>query len=327
MKMNHLFDLESLKKFSDEMPSVIGGVKFHDGRTFKDAYAGTVLERNLTQVDPTVFEKKYPELTFFNLGISSDNSGGYAKRIQSLRVLEHGEFSVSGDRTSNKGKISISGEDNDILVIEKQAFAEWTDTDVQTASLQNYSLTGRLMSAIDKQYKREIDTIGFVGQGTNLGLLNNTDFASTGAGGAIGTLTPQDMYDEVCALIIDQHNAVSNTPEYMADTVVFPIDVLNTLQKTMLDTASTPASVLSALQFNFAGVSFTSSVRCNDVGGSSVSCAIKASDDTMKFRLPAPLTVGEIIKKSSFNWMVDAKYRVAGLDILESTAGRLLTGL
>lgn len=323
-----MIDLDSFKGFEDSFSNVIGGVEMsHTGRSFKDSYAGTVLERNLTQVDPKIFEKKYPELTFFNLGISSDNSGGYAKRIQSLRLLEHGRFSISNDRTANKGKISISGEDNDILVYEKQAFAEWTDTDVETASLQGYSLSGRLVSAIDKQYKREIDEIGFIGEGDNSGLLNNTDFVSTSASGLIGTLTPQQMYDEICALIIDQHNGVSNTPEYMADTVVMPTGVLNTLQKTILNTASGPASVLSALQFNFPRVSFTSSFRAKDVGGNSVTCALKASEDTMKFRLPQPLKVGRIIEMGSFEWKVDAKYRVAGLDILESTSGRLLTGL
>ena len=47
----------------------------------------------------------------------------------------------------------------------------------------------------------------------------------------------------------------------------------------------------------------------------------------MKMRIPVPLTVGEIVKMSSFDFRVDSKYRIAGLDILEDSGGRILTGL
>jgi len=308
MKVGQLYNVDSFKDMGGMVGETIRNIKFGD------AYNGTVLERNLTAVDPTVFEKKYPDLTFFNTGISADNSGGYAKRIQSLRLLDHGEFKTAGDN---------------ILVHQKEAFAEWTDTDVKTAALENYSLTGRLMSAIDKQYKREIDAAGLIGIESNKGLLNNTIFGTSSAGGAIATLTAQEMYDEICALILDQHSAVSNTQEYMADMVITPVDVLNTLQKTMLNTAAGSNTVLTALKANFPGVAFMSSFRAatGGIGAVSATCAIKASGDTMKFRLPTPLEIGQIFPLGSFHWKVDAQYRCAGLDILESTSGRLLTGL
>ena len=323
MKVGQLYNTQSFKDMSEKVGETLRSVKF------SDAYNGTVLERNLTQVDPTVFEKKYPDLTFFNTGISADNSGGAANRIQSLRLLDNGEFRDAGDETSNKGKISLSGEDNDILVYDKEAFAEWTKSDVEKAALQNYSLTGRLMSAMDKQYKREIDLIGFTGINANKGLLNNSVFGTSAASGAISGLAAQAMYDEIAALITDQHNAVSNTQEYMADTVIMPVNVLNTLQITMLNTAGSAMSVLAALKGNFPGVSFMASFRAADggIGGASATVAIKVSDETMKFRLPTPLEIGAVFPLGSFHWKVDARYRCAGLDILESTSGRILTGL
>ena len=323
MKVGQLYNTQSFKDMSAGVGESLKAVKF------ADAYNGTVLERNLTQVDPTVFEKKYPDLTFFNTGISADNTGGAAKRVQSLRLLDHGQFRVAGNEASNKGKISLSGEDNAILVHEREAFAEWTKGDIETAALQNYSLTGRLMSAMDKQYKREIDSAGLTGIGDNAGLLNNSDFATSGAAGAIGTLTAQEMYDEIAGLITDQHNAVSNTMEYMADVVIMPVNVLNTIQITILNSAAGSFSVLSALRANFPGVNFMASFRASNGGIGSVSAtvAIKANDETMKFRLPTPLEIGEIFPLGSFHWKVDARYRCAGLDILETTSGRILTGL
>lgn len=323
MKVGQLYNTQSFKDMTGKVGETLKSIRF------SDAYNGTVLERNLTQVDPTVFEKKYPDLVFFNTGISADNSGGAAKRVQSLRLVDHGQFVQSGVETTNKGKISISGEDNDILVYDKTAFAEWTKSDVETAALQNYSLTGRLMAAMDKQYKREIDQIGFTGIGNNAGLLNNAIFATSAAGGAIGSLTPQQMYDEIAGLITDQHNDVANTSEYMADVVVMPINVMNTIKVTILNTAAGPLSVLASLQVNFPGVNFMASFRAADGGIGSVSAtvAFKGSDETMKFRLPTPLEIGEIFPLGSFHWKVDARYRAAGLDILESTSGRILTGL
>tara|TARA_R100000655_G_scaffold15789_3_gene34804 strand:+ start:9385 stop:10356 length:972 start_codon:yes stop_codon:yes gene_type:complete len=323
MKLGHLYNTLSFKDMAEFVSETIKQVRF------TDSYNGAVLERNLTSVDPKILEKKYPECTFFNIGIDSDNSGGTAKRIQSLRLLDHGEFAMAGDRTSNKGKISISGEDNDILVYDKEAFAEWTKGDIETAAVENYSLTNRLMSAMDKQYKREIDEIGFTGIGANAGLLNNSEFSTSVASGSIASLSPQDLYDEIASLITDQHNGVANTLEYMADVVVMPTDVLNHIQRTMLNTNADTSTILAALRSNFAGVNFVSSYRANDGGLSSASAtvALKASEDTMKFRIPTPLEIGQIIQLGSFNWKVDARYRAAGLDILESTSGRILTGL
>lgn len=323
MKVGQLYNLDSFKDMPDQVSSAISKIKFGD------SYNGTVLARNLTQVDPTVFEKKYPDLVFMNMGIDADNSGGYANRIQSLRTKDNGEFAFGKNETTNKGKISLSGEDNDILVYQKEAFAEWSKTDVEQAALQNYSLTGRLMATIDKVYKREIDSIGLTGIGTNAGLLNNTVFTSTAAGGTIQTRTAQQMYDEISGLIIAQWNGVGNTQEYMADTVIMPIDVMNTIKQTMLNTASSPASVFLALQANFPGINWLSSFRAETggVGAASATVAIKASSEVMKFRLPVPLQIGEIVSKGSFHWKADAFYRTAGLDILESTGGRILTGL
>jgi hypothetical protein len=47
----------------------------------------------------------------------------------------------------------------------------------------------------------------------------------------------------------------------------------------------------------------------------------------MVMRIPQPLTIGEIVRRGSFNHAVDYKYRIAGLDVLEDSAARILTGL
>lgn len=320
MKIRDLYNLESFKRFLDS------GNK----KGFQDAAAGVVLARNLTQVDPRVFEKLYPDLTFVNSGITVDNTGGYARRIQSLRVREQGGFTTSGDPSGNKGIISLAGEDSTLRVLVREAQSKWDDDEIEEANLQNVNLVNRYVQAHNREYQREIDQIGYLGipdADDSDGLLNYSGWTSTSAAGAIGTLTAQEMYDEIATLITDQWNQVNNTTGYAATRVTLPTDVSNTLSATILDTAGGSKSVMRALQDNFPSITFLTTFRANDVGGTSVVAAFADSEDVMKMRIPVPLTIGEIIRVGSFDFQVDSKYRVAGLDVLEDAGARLLTGL
>ena len=320
MKIGHLYNLDSFKAFMDSAKKP----------GFADAYAGTVLARNLTAVDPRLFEKKFPELTFVNSGVQADNSGGYARRIQSLRVIDLGGFTTSGDASGNKGRISLMAEDSFLKVIVREADTVLKDYEIKEAEMQNINLVQRYVQAHNNAYMREIDQIGLLGgvAGIGTGLLNHSGFTATGAGGAIETLTAQQMYDAVAGLITDQFNAVNNTPEYMADRVIMPVDVMNKLSLTILNSANGSSTVLRALQDNFGGVQFLASFRAVNTGaGVSATVAFSSSEEVMKMRIPVPLTIGEIIKQGSFDYKVDSKYRIAGLDVLENTGGRILTGL
>ena len=221
MKIGQIYNLDAFQDFLDS--GEVSG--------FKDSFAGVVLARNLTAVDPKIFEKKYPELTFVNSGITVDNTGGYVSQIQSLRLIDEGEFAVNGDKDGNKGKISLHGEDNFLAVKNLEAQSEWTETDVKTAELQNVNLPSRFVETHNKVYLRTIDRIGLIGHEDTTGLLNSSDFTSGAAGGTIETRTPQEMYDEISDLITDQRDAVNNTAEYMANKVIMPVRVYNRIKK------------------------------------------------------------------------------------------------
>lgn len=322
MKIGNLYNLESVERFvrSGEQPG------------FKDAQAGVILARNLTQVDPRLYEKKYPELALMSAGISVDNSGGYALQIQSLRVLEKGDFTVSKDQDDNKGKITLSAEGSLLPVYPYGGHSIWTDDEIKEAELQGINLPSQFLSAHNKRYQRKLDEIGLIGLPGSTGLLNSSAFTADSAAGAIGTLTAQQMYDEISDLIVAQRNGVNNTPEYSANKVMMPVRVYNVLTATMLNTAAGAMTVLSALKANYPDVTFIATFRADTTGNggslaTSAVVAFNANDEAMKLRVPVPLTIGEIVKPSSFEFRVDSKFRIAGLDVLESTAGRRLTGL
>jgi len=299
---------------------------------FKDAFAGSVLARNLTVVDPHIFEIKYPELSFTNSGITANNTGGYGQVIQSLRTQSTGGFAVAGNLSSNNGKISMTGETSSLMVTQLEAESSWSESEVKQSAMQNINLVSDYIKNHNKIYLRDIDQIGYVGRtgiGAGTGLLNHAGFTSAVATGAIATLTGQQMYNDISNLITAQHNAVNNTPEYMATNVDMPTYVLNKLRVTMLNTASSPSSVLKALKANFPGISFRGTFQADNAGGVGVShtVAYSKNSESMQFRLPVPLTVGEIVKQGSFSFHVDSFFRVGGLDVLENAAGYILTGL
>jgi hypothetical protein len=322
MKIGNLYNLASFEKLDTSFKT----------SGFADAYAGSVLARNLTAVDPQIFEKKYPELSFVNSGIVADNTGGAARRIQSLRKRGTGSFRTAGDVADDKGKISLASEDSSLLVITREAESDWSDTEVEEASLQGINLVSDYVKYHNEIYMREVDEIGYLGKagsGIATGLLTYAGWSTVAATGAIGTLTAQQMYDDIAGLIIAQHNAVNNTAEYKAVNVDMPVYVLNTLAITILNTAAGSASVLTALKANFPGVNFRATFRADNAGGAGVShtIAYSTNSEVMKMRIPTPLTVGEIIKARSFKYSMDSKYRIAGLDVFEDSGAYILTGL
>lgn len=167
-----------------------------------------------------------------------------------------------------------------------------------------------------------------MGHNGQTGLLNNAGFSSTAATAAIGTITALELYTDIADLINAQWNGVNNTPEYMANRVVMPVDAFNAASSLILNTAAGSSTVIKALQDNFPGIQFSSTTKASDSSlAATITCAYTTNEDAMKMRIPVPLTIGEIIKVGSFDFQVDGKARIAGLDVLEAASGYYLTGL
>lgn len=314
MKLNQLIDENSLIRH-------LGVAKL-----FTDA-SGILLGKQLTHVDPKIFQKLYPDNIFLNSGISIDNSGGYSNQIQKLRISEKGAFANANDRGSNKGLISLDGEAATIGVIERIATIHYSNTEIEQAKLGNYNLVERLLGATDKIYRQEIDEILAVGNVLNKGLLNYAGFTADSGTTITTASTGTDDFDQIASLIIDQWNGVNNTNGYMANRVIMPVRVLNILSAKKWNTVSSEKSVMQVLKDAFPSVTFASSWRNESVGGTSVTIAYATSEDAMTNRIPLPLLIGETIKDGSFSYKADATYRIAGLDVHENKAGRIVTGL
>jgi hypothetical protein len=315
MKLNQIYDKEAFTKFAD---SCNKGLKFKDG---------VLLARSLTKIDPTLIEKAYPENVFMNAGFDISNVGGYANFIQTLRVLDQGGFKTATGSSGDQGLISLAGEDSTLAVFERAAQAVWNDTEVQQAAMEGFNIAGRYVQAVDRIYKQDLDTAGLVGlKSGQYGILNTTAFTAVPFGATIDAGTAKAAYEAVTAFILQQRNAVFNTPEYMANKLFMPVTTFNWLQKTIFEATAGNGSVLKALQENYPEIMFLPTPRAESVGATKVMSLVSTNPNAMKFRLPVPLKNAPL-ETNGFRKSTDYVYRIGGMDVLESTCGLIATGV
>ncbi len=322
MKFENLYNLKS---FDDKRETI--------AKHIKDAAGGLVLERNLEYVDPAIFEKKFPSLAFMNSGVQVSNVGGYAEYVTSLRRVPEGTFRSGKDKSSDKGVVSFKVEDSQLQVEERVTEGNWSDDEVKQAAMQDINVVSQYMSSVNDIYMREIDKACLVGIGTiGSGLLNYSGYTVAGGSTVTDSSTADSDYGQFATLINAQRNAVNNTDGYMADTIIMPIRVMNIIGTKILNSAASPDSVLVALQKNFPQIKFMSSFRCekaivpNSGTATSSTVCFSSNRDSMVARIPVPLMLSEIERKH-FQFSFAAKYRIAGLDVLENTAGQIRSGL
>ena len=326
MKKNTLENVVNLTSFKDS----IEALKVH----FKDDASGTILTRHLEAVDPTIFKQQYAGLTFLQNGISINNTGGWAEFITKIKRSIKGDFANGDDASNGMGKISIGAEKDTLPVYPKEAFSEWTDDEIKQADLEGRNLVSEYMEAHNEVYNRNIDAIGYVGitndDGTlkTTGLLNYTGFTS-GAGTAVGGTTAEFDYNQIKNLIVSRRTAAKGNEVLMPTNVTMPTSVYEYISGTILNTAgSSGDSILEALQRNYPSITFGATSKAEFSGTTTTATVCySANERAMVFRIPLALEIGEIIKPGSWKFRVDSRYRIGGLDVIENSAGEILTGL
>lgn len=313
-----------------KLSNFINGKSFsksvNETRTFRDSN-GILLARHLVAIDPTIFERHYPDNAFVNSDIWVDNSGGYANKLEKLRIEVKGGFALAGDKTTNKGDFKLSADMGDINVFEYQGKMKYTDTELKQAELGGWNVADKLISGVNKVYFQGIDEAIATGINGNEGLLNYKGFV-TQSSSKINTLKPLEIDDLLTDFINSQFNDVNNTAEYMVNRVVLPIHVLNHIRTTKLsENAVNPITILQSLNQKYPDIKFFGSFRANDVDGQSVVSAFSISKDCMCVRIPLPMMFGTTQSDDNFGFVTPIKYRIGGVDIHENCAGRLLVGL
>jgi len=163
----------------------------------------------------------------------------------------------------------------------------------------------------------QVDTITLATNSTNIGdtftaTVNSVDYVYTTTA---NPETPTVIAAGLAAEIGTAAGAVS---------IVAASGVL-TLTSTEAGTAVTYAVATTSAATTIVLAVVTPNVPYSNAFTSTV--CYSANERAMVMRIPTPLEIGEIIKTGSFKFQVDSRYRIAGLDVVENSAGEILTGL
>ncbi len=330
-QLTKLVDNKSIKALAVQGTTVLA--ELNKGIRAMDA-GGLLLSRHNIILDPYIFRQQYPDVTWDMTGVEISNIGGIHNTIDKIKTEATGSFAKNRQGDGNTGIISLKAENASISVVALNAKTEpFTKDDLEAAAASNRPLVTELTTAMFRIFQRENDQEFYRGTTTGgTGLLNNGLFKSATASADAKTSTGLELFTEISEFITDQWNDVLNVNSYKANVIVMPTDVFNTLTHTHINTAGGLVTVKVALEMAFAGVKIMSSFRCNDTSkagqpNNSVVCAFASGKDAMVYRLPKPLTIHAQFQLSATQFQIEADYRLAGLDIVESLSGRKLIGL
>ena len=299
----------------------------HEAAKAFDTAGGMILARNLEHVSTEVFEQKFAGLSFLSQGITVNNEGGFADIITKLKESIQGSFALSGGGNNTNGKISLEAESAGMSVLYKDGFSDWNENELKQAEFQGRNLVTSFARAHNTIYQRDIDSIGYTGQaGKSTGLLNHAGFTADAVGGLFSALTTIQVYDAIAALITNQWAGVFNEPTYMANRVVMPQAQYNLIATKIYSANASTDTILQALVKNFPTVTFGITNEATLIGGSARMVAFSNDRQAMQMRIPAALTISPIFQQG-FKFQMQSFYRVAGLDVIENSAGRILTGI
>lgn len=292
----------------------------------QDSAGGTILARSLEHISAEVFKQRIAGLSFLTgTGIEVNNEGGYAKNITKLKESVMGDFRDAGDNTNGTGKISVGVEDDTIPVFFKDAGSEWSQIDLERASLENRNLVASFIAAHDQKYKEAIDTIGYIGNGTKTtGLLNFAGFTSTASAKTFALLTGQEMYDEIKDLVMTQRASVLNDEVFSCNKIALHPATYNLLVGTFLNTAGGIATIADAIKTAL-NVEFVLTSKAL-IGGVYRVVAYSSNRQAMQTRIPVPLMISNQYTQG-FKHQIESMFGVAGVDIMENGAGYILTGV
>lgn len=291
-----------------------------------DSAGGVILARNLEHISTEVFKQRIAGLSLLtSSGLEVNNEGGYAKNITKLKESVQGDFRDAGDNTNTSGKISIGVEDDTIPVFFKDAASEWSDIDLERAALENRNLVASFIAGHDQKYKEQIDTIGYLGNGTKTkGLLNFAGFSSTAAAKTFSASTAEEMYATVKDAINTQRSAVLNDEIFSCNKVAMHPASYNILNGTFINTAGGLTTVAQAIQTTL-NVEFVLTSKAL-IGGVYRFVAYSSNRQAAQIRIPVALRISNQFTQG-FKHSIESMFGVAGVDVLENGAGYIVTGV
>ena len=303
MKATLLYDYDAVIDASNKIAQVIDGQN------------GAFARENLVALSRKIHQFIPNGVTFNQLGISIDNTGGYANAIKSLRLSYDGDFEKSGTSTTTNGKITVGGDTSLIPVDGYEAESDYSVTELNQARMENRNLQSELFKAHQDKYLRKLDTLVY-DRLINYGKFTKEDSPQTWA-----TMTDEELSNTLRNFVIKQRNAVSMG--YESNVLVMPKGLKLRCEASdykALGELTIAEKLAKTLGVKLVG---TTKLKGAGTGETDLIIAIANNDNSMVIRVPKRLGLSPIDRRGN-KFYFEGSFRVAGLDILEDGAGYIL---
>jgi len=306
LKAVALYDYNSLLYASEQVSKVLDGQN------------GAFVRENLIQLSRKIHQFIPNGITFNQLGIMVDNTGGYANAIKSLRLSYNGDFKKAGTSSNTNGKISVGGDTDLIPVDAYEAESDYSVTELNQARLENRNLQSELFKAHQDKYLRKLDELIYNKLTTYAG------FTKEDSTKEWEDMTDEELSDTLRNLVIKQRNAVSIG--YEADVLVVPKALKLRCESSdykALGDLTISEKLAKTLGVRLVG---TDKLKGAGKGGKDLAIAISSNEESMIIRIPKRLGISPVSRFGN-KFYFEGSFRVAGLDILEDGAGYILDSL
>jgi len=263
----------------------------------QDDAQGIFFQQQLTLIEQSLFQKKYPE-KFGRKLVPLDNQGGPGVAFRKWRMLDRiGTAKAINNYADNLPMVSLSGQEFSARVKDYGIGFRWTIREIDEARFAGQPLDTMLANAARDGYEDTFDDLVFNGDVDNgvQGLMDPptipiyTPGTSSGSGDDTWpNKTGEEMIADVRSLVSGIKTLTKQTQA--ANLVWMSPERLDLLRTTNIN--STDKTILAYLQGAFPGVIFDECSRLSTmgVGGVQRMLAMQQDKDVLYFWEPQPYT-------------------------------------
>lgn len=298
------------------------------------------LVSQLAHIEPTVYQVKYPDITYADMIPVDTSANPWVQSIEFYSSNRTGRAKWGSGRANDIPKVDLTRDKHTSAVEMATIGYDYTIGELNTARMLGQNLTADKAIAARYAYEKFVDDVAFVGDADkSFAGLFNTAGVSAAAVAADGTGSATTWASKTPDLILRDINAAltgiysSTLGIEMADTIVLPIESFAEITtRRLTDTSMTVMEFVMKNNIFTAttgqALTIRASYRLSTLGASATRrmVAYRRSPDVVKMHIPMPLQF-LAPQLSGLLYEVPGMFRIGGCEIRRPGSVRYSDGI
>lgn len=298
------------------------------------------LVSQLSHIEPTVYQTKYPDITYADLVPVDTSANPWVQSIEFYSSNRVGTAKWGSGRGTDIPKVDLTRDKHTSAVEMATIGYDYSIGELNTARMLGQNLTADKGIAARYAYEKFVDDVAKIGDSTKgfSGLFNTSGVSAaavaadgTGATTTWATKTPDLILRDVNAILTGIHTSTIGIE--MADTLIMPIESFALL--TTLRLTDTSMTLMEWIRRNNVFTAMTgqeltirADYRLTTLGASTTRrmVAYRRSPDVVKMHVPMPLQF-LAPQLSGLIYEVPGMFRIGGCEIRRPGSVRYADGL